>query len=230
MQTPRSHRSEVAPMRTVNTRMRSTIRSASDATRSLPFVTISRQIGIGLSSLPQSVARAVTAQSTQSQWSAWDREVIAKVAAEYHLPVQTIDRVEQSGYSWLDMFVSGLGGMPDDFAIVHRVRDTVRDLAAQGHIVLVGHGAVFMTNDMPGGIHIRLVAPLRHRVENFARCLHISIPEAAERLKEAQRSWTAYLRNYWPTQSLAPESFAATFNTVALDEDRLLRCIVSVVT
>jgi hypothetical protein len=65
---------------------------------------------------------------------------------------------------------------------------------------------------------------------NFARSLGVSIPEAAGPLQQAQRNWTAYLRTYWPTQSLAPETFAATFNTAALDEDRLVRCIVSVTT
>ena len=194
------------------------------------FVTISRQICIRLPSLPQLVADALNATPPGNQpgWSAWDREIIAKAVAEYDLPEQTIEYVEQSGYSWLDTFVSGLGGFPDDFAIVHRLRDTVRRLAAQGHVVLVGHGAVFMTRDMPGGVHIRLVAPLRQRTENLARSLEIPFPEAAERLKVLQRNWTAYLRRFWPTQSLAPETFAATFNAAALDQTHLVRCIVSV--
>jgi hypothetical protein len=193
------------------------------------FVTISRQIGVGLQSLPHSVATALSAQSSTDRpgWSAWDHELIEKVAVEYHLPMQTIERVEQSGYSWLDTFVSGLGGMPDEFAIVHRVRDAIRDLAAQGQVVLVGHGAVFMTSDMPGGVHVRLVAPLRHRTENFARSLHVTMPEAVSRLKQAQRKWAAYLRKYWPTQDLAPETFAATLNVAALDESRLVGCIVA---
>lgn len=194
------------------------------------FVTISRQIGIRFPSLPPLVAEALsaTASANQPAWSAWDREIIAKAVAEYGFPEQTIEYVEQSGYSWLDTFVSGLGGCPDDFAIVHRLRDTVRRLAAQGHVVLVGHGAVFMTRDVPGGIHIRLVAPLRQRTENLARSLGVPFSAAAERLKLLQRNWTAYLRRFWPTQSLAPETFAATFNAAALDQAHLVHCIVSV--
>ena len=111
---------------------------------------------------------------------------------------------------------------------MHRLRDTVRRLAAQGHVVLVGHGAVFMTRDMPGGIHIRLVAPLRQRTENLARSLQVPFSEAAERLKLLQRNWTAYLRRFWPTQNLAPETFAATFNATAVDQTHLVHCIVSV--
>ena len=68
------------------------------------FVTISRQIGIRFPSLPQLVAQALsaTASANQPAWSAWDREIIAKAVAEYDLPEQTVEYVEQSGYSWLD--------------------------------------------------------------------------------------------------------------------------------
>jgi hypothetical protein len=173
-------------------------------------------------------ALSATPSANQPAWSAWDREIIEKAVAEYDLPQQTIEYVEHSGYSWLDTFVSGLGGFPDDFAIVHRLRDTVRRLATEGHVVLVGHGAVFMTRDMPGGVHIRLVAPLRQRTESLARSLQVPFSEAAERLKHLQRNWTAYLRRFWPTQSLAPETFAATFNVAAFDQAHLVRCIVSV--
>ena len=82
-----------------------------------PFVTISRQIGIRFPSLPQLVAKALSATPSTNQpaWSAWDREIIAKAVAEHDLREQSIEYVEQSGYSWLDTFVSGLGGCPRRF-------------------------------------------------------------------------------------------------------------------
>src|ERR1051325_8619839 len=76
------------------------------------FVTISRQIGIRFPSLPQLIAGALSAtpSADESAWSAWGHEIITKAVADYDLSEQTIDYVEQSGYSWLDTFVSGLGG------------------------------------------------------------------------------------------------------------------------
>lgn len=207
------------------------IPSITSRNRPPPFVTISQQVGVGLRSLPQQLVEALNAQSpsAQARWSAWDREVVEKVARDHSIPVQLIERIEEFGYSWIETFLSGFGGMPDEIAMVHRVRDTVRELAAQGQVVLVGHGSVFMTREMPGGIHIRLVAPLRQRTENLARNFQVSTFEAATRLKEAQRHWTAYLKRFWPIQNLAPETFAATFNTAVLDEHRLVQCITTLV-
>lgn len=197
-----------------------------------PFVTISQQVGVGLRSLPERLVGALNAQSPSNQagWTAWDRGVIEKVAKKYHIPVQLIESIEESGYSWIETFLSAFGGLPDEIAMVHRVRDTVRELAAPGYVVLMGHGSVFMTRDMPGGIHIRLVAPLRLRIENFAHCFQVSTLEAAARLKLAQRNWISFLKRFWPICNLAPETFAATLNTAVLDEERLVKCIVSLVT
>lgn len=196
------------------------------------FITIARQVGAGGWSLPQRLAEALNAQALpdQSGWTAWDRELIEKVADDYHIPVQSVEKLERSGYSWVDTFISGLGGMPEEFAILHRVEESVRALAASSRTILVGHGSVFMSRDLPGGVHIRLVAPLPHRIENMARRMHLSMQEAATQLKQSQRNWMAFLRRYWPAQSLAPETFAATLNTALMDEDHLVRCIVTLVT
>ena len=155
--------------------------------------------------------------------------MIEKVSADYRLPVQAIERVEEEGYSWVDTFVSGLGGMHDEVAIVHRLRDSVRALAEQGNVVLVGHGCVFMTRDLPGGLHIRIVAPLRRRIENLARLMNVSTDEAAGRLRQSQRKWDRFLRRFWPLQSMKPETFAATLNSAVLSEDQVLHCVASLV-
>jgi len=193
------------------------------------FITIAWQIGAGGWSLPQRLAEAMNVHSSNKEpvWTSWDRELIDKVAADYHLPVQSIQKLEQSGYTWTDSFISGLGGVPDEFAILHRLKESVRTLAFSGRVILVGHGSVFLTRDIPGGLHIRLVAPLEQRIENVASRTHLSLHEAALHLKHSQRNWTRFIRRYWAEQSLAPETFAATLNTAGMDEDHLVRCIAS---
>lgn len=218
---------EEAIVRSENTAAFDSTSNAGDRTRPAPFITISRQPGIELEFLAQQLVETLNAQSPPSgpRWSEWDRQLIEKVAQQHGIPVEFIERVEQSRHSWIETLFSDLTGMPDEIVMVHRVRDAVRALAAQGHVVLVGHGSVFMTRDMPGGTHIRLVAPLRHRVATVARGHQISTVEAASRLKQAQRTWTAFLKRFWPIRNLAPETFAATFNTAVLDQNRLVQCI-----
>lgn len=196
------------------------------------FITLARQVGAGGWSLPQRLMEVMNIHTSPDEpgWTAWDRELIDKAAADYHIPVHSVEKLEQSGYSWVDTFINGLGDVPDEFAILHRVVDSVRALATSGRVILVGHGSVFMTRDIPGGVHVRLVAPLSQRIENMAGRLHLSAQDAAIQLKQAQKNWTGFLRRYWPTQTLGPETFAATLNTARMDEDHLVRCIVALAT
>lgn len=212
--------------------MPNSIECSNTQTEPARFITIARQVGAGGWSLPQCLAEALNAQAlpNQSGWTAWDRELIDKVAGDFDIPVQSVEKLEQSGYSWVDTFISGLGGIPEEFAILHRVEESVSALATSGRAILVGHGSVFMSRGLPGGVHIRLVAPLPHRIEDIARRMRLSTQEATSHLKRSQGSWTAFLRRYWPSQSLAPETFAATLNTALMDEAHLVRCIVSLVT
>lgn len=228
----RQHRSGRTTLHTESDPMPTSVDRRNNQTAATQLITIARQVGAGGWSLPQRLVEALNALPgpERSGWSAWDRELADKVAADYHIPVQSVEKLEQSGYSWVDTFISGLGGMPEEFAILHRMEDSVRALAVSGRVILVGHGSVFMTRDIPGAVHVRLVAPLHQRIENMAHRMHLSMHEASVQLKQSQRDWTAFLRRYWPTQSLSPETFAATLNTALLDEDHLVRCIVTLAT
>ena len=49
-------------------------------------------------------------------------------------------------------------------SIVNNDINGVRALAEVGRVIIVGRGGVFITRDLPGGIHVRLVAPREWRV------------------------------------------------------------------
>ncbi len=76
-------------------------RIVADTGRSLAFITVSQQVGVGFTSLLQRLVHAINATSPAEEpgWSAWDHELIDRVATDYGIPVQTIERVEQFGYS-----------------------------------------------------------------------------------------------------------------------------------
>lgn len=61
---------------------------------------------------------------------------------------------------------------------------TIRALAISGRAVIVGRGGVFLTAGMPGGIHLRIVAPVRHRITHMAERDGISQEAAAEKVAE----------------------------------------------
>jgi hypothetical protein len=194
-----------------------------------PFVTISRQAGAG----GRTVAHALAALLNQRcpgalPWTVWDNELVERVAAEHHLPLSRVAALEEQRPSWLEEALGSLalsGPPADEAAIFRGVAATIVALARLGRVVIVGRGGAFLTAGLPGGVHVRLVAPVEYRVAATARAMNCSPREAADRVTETDHAREAFYRRHWPTRSLTPENFTATFNAAAIKTDLLAECV-----
>lgn len=200
-----------------------------------PFITISRQAGAGGRSLArQLVARLNEVDPGELPWTVWDNELVEKVAGEHHVPAAMVDSLEDARPSWLQecvaAFAFGDGAdHPNEFKVYRRVAVTVRALAEMGRVVVVGRGGALVTRDMPGGVHLRLVAPVWDRVLRTAKATRLSTDEAAAAVREKDRNRELFYRRHWPGHSLVPENFTATFNTAALSGEQLVECVLPLV-
>jgi cytidylate kinase len=201
-----------------------------------PFVTISRQAGAGGRTFARKlVERLNDADPGPLPWTVWDNELVEKVVAENHLPAAKVASLgDERPSSWIEQFLAGLAvGDPRDHAdestVFSRVALTIHALAEMGRVVIVGRGGAFITHDLPGGVHLRLVAPLADRVELMADQLGLTEQDAAAVVRERDHNREAFYHRYWPNRPLAPESFTATLNTAAVAGDRLVDCVLPLV-
>src|SRR5688572_1119723 len=150
-----------------------------------PFVTISRQAGASGRSLAKQLAeRLNNVDPGQLPWTTWDNELVEKVASEHYVSAARVEALEDERPSWFEeclagLALGGLGDWPDEFKVYHSVAVTIRALAEMGRVVVVGRGGAFITRDLPGGVHIRLVAPIDYRIETMARHLNVTPAAAA---------------------------------------------------
>jgi len=201
---------------------------------STPFITISRQAGAGGKLLPQQLVETLNRHDPQGKpWSAWDQELIERVAFEHNIPPESIAALEDDRRPWFLEFVNGLisqhAGAGDESIVYARVAETVRALALAGRAVIVGRGGVYLTAGMDGGVHVRLVAPLAHRVENLATQLNISLDEAVKRVAQIDHNRAIFYKRYWPKKQLTPDIFIVTLNTAALTDDQMIKCLLPLV-
>lgn len=191
------------------------------------FVTISRQAGAGGRSLAVRLAELLNqvdpAPPGQSPWTIWDHELTEKVALDYGFDESTVDKLEDGHHPWFADLLSGLVGQdpskPDEFKVYKRTAAAIRGLARVGRAIIVGRGGVFITRDLPGGVHVRLVAPHEARVAHMAELLKVDRREATKQVDQLDRFRDAFLRRYWPAGSLAPENFTVTINMAGVGED-----------
>ena len=207
-------------------------RSSAPMTR---FVTISREAGAGGGTLGQRLAERLNRfDSTDPPWACFDRELVEKVASDHQMSAALIDALEEQDHSWLSDFFSGLslGGPASDHSeakVYERVAKTIRAIAGVGRVIIVGRGGVFITRNMPGGLHLRLVAPLFYRVENMARLLGCSEREAEQEIHRRDRNREAFYRRYFSEWRLTPDVFTMTLNTAPIDEERMIDAILPLI-
>ena len=155
------------------------------------FVTVSRQPGAGAISFSHRLAERLN-QDGQNDWSAWDSELVEKVSAEHHIAKEIIEMIPNRHHNWLDDMLQGFlsSQCPPDIAEIRAYKMvvmTIRALATAGHAIIVGQGGNFITERMPGGIHLRLVAPLEHRIKYKAEYDKISLHAAAAQINEIEQ-------------------------------------------
>jgi cytidylate kinase len=198
--------------------------------RVAPFVTISRQAGAGGNTLAKALERRLNDMDPgERPWASWDKELVSKVALDHHLPASAVESLESEGShpTWFEDFLSSLGEQAslDEYQLFRRLAITVRGLALVGRCILVGRGAVYATSDLHGGIHVRLVAPLAHRVEHLAKIRGISEKAAASEVRRIDQERDAFHRRYWPDRALLPEIFTITLNAAQVSEEQMVDCI-----
>jgi cytidylate kinase len=189
-----------------------------------PFITICRQPGssTGWKAANQLLVALNAALPGEQPWTCWDGELIDKVALDLKIPPRVAEVLEERAHSWFTDFFealsfSDIGATPDEHKVYARVSKTIRALAEVGRVVIVGRGGVFLTHDLPGGIHINLVAPLEYRVANIASELNLTPRQAAARIKKMEHERELFYRQHWSKETMNPETFDMTINTAKVD-------------
>lgn len=198
-----------------------------------PFITISREAGAGGITLANAlVARLNSLQPDDRPWQSFDRELIEKIAADHKISQELVANLLESSHNWLTEFFSGASlrdhSTPSEIRVFHSVAATVRALAQAGRVVMVGCGSGFIAGNMPGGLHIRLVAEWNFRVNYMARFLNISQEKAAREVHQRDASRTAFFKRFFPDAPLDPEHFTITFKASSLTEEQMVAAIAAV--
>lgn len=189
-----------------------------------PFFTFSREPGAGAATVARKLVDALNANAGAPLWTCWDRELIEKIATDRKLSKQLIMELEEREHSWLSEFLDSLNFSDSQEEmnanqVYAEMRKTIRALATRGHVVIVGRGGVFITRDMPGGIHVRLMAPLQYRIANMAANDNLSTDKAAKRIRELEHNRKTFFKKFWPDETISPELFTLTINAAHVDPD-----------
>ncbi|MFT3870018.1 MAG: cytidylate kinase family protein [Nibricoccus sp.] len=144
------------------------------------FITISKQSGSGGSSFARMLARHLNAEAPAGKtWTVLEGNLAARLLEECSMPAYLSRFLPEDKTPEPHAFIGEMIGLhPNIWNLLEKTNQAMREIARRGNVILVGRGANFATAEIPGGIHIRLVAPPEKRARYFAQLYDVTEEEA----------------------------------------------------
>lgn len=187
-----------------------------------PFVTISRETGCNSISIAEKLIRRLNAVSNQ-HWKLVSKEILGMAADKLHLDHHRLESVFNAVTpSQMDEILKAFSEKyyKSDKAIRKSVREIIRDIAHDGYVVIVGRAGVAITNDMTGGLHCRLHAPLDWRVKNIASLRDLDEQSAKEYIIDSDAKREKLLMDF-SGKTICNMHFDVGLNNQRLNDDQI---------
>jgi hypothetical protein len=198
-----------------------------------PAVSISRESGAGALTVATLVAQGLNTicpGEPPRPWAVFTGNLPGKILEDHSLS----ERIEQFmpedfRFPLTESFEFLLGLHPRPGLLREYARETIRNLAASGNVILVGRGAALISAGLPHVLRVRLVAPFEFRVRNFARSRGISEQEAGRVVRTNDAARRRYVRAYLNSDVTSPLHYDLVINTESHGFERVARIICAAV-
>ena len=192
-----------------------------------PALTISRMSGAGGHTVASQLINFLAPSAPPgSQWTVFDKALMAKVLEEHGLPKMLADSMPEGKETMVMELIKQLRtGHPSTSKVVEHTIETIWRLAMGGYVVLVGRGANVITAGLPGVFHVRLVGSEALRVINTQRVYNYDKRKAQELVKSDDDAKRRYLREYFGKDIDDPQLYHLVINTDRFSYDTSARLI-----
>jgi Cytidylate kinase-like family len=164
----------------------------------------------------------------------YDYELLERVASDMGLRTSLLESVDERRQSWLlestAAFMSAptkgdWGPLVTQSEFVHHLVKVMLALSLHGECVIVGRGAALV---LPAEttLRVRLVAPVRWRVEMLRRNLGLSEHDAARQLRTIDRARTDFARDHFLKDPAATTNYDLILNALHLSVGQRAELIV----
>jgi len=159
----------------------------------MSVITVSRQLGSFGTEIAQRVAEKLN-------YEYLDKEKIEKALADYGLPAPVVERFDEKKPPFWDSW------QIQRRKFLHFIQAVIYDFARKGHIVIVGRGGQVLLRDLPGVLHVRVVAPFEVRIRRIVEHQGKDEKQATRILRRSDRDSAGFIQSFfdvdWDDQSL----------------------------
>jgi cytidylate kinase len=172
----------------------------------MSVITISRESG----SLGENAARII---ADKLRFHLMDREALEKIIEGEKFPDVPLERFDEQSPSFWEYFTGGKDVYLD------RLRTAVLESAVSGGVVILGRGANFILEGIPGTLRVRIIASPDIRYDRISDKLKCDQKTAERYCRKSDHDRNGYCRFFFGGHWAGPENYDLTLSTDLLDAE-----------
>jgi cytidylate kinase len=191
-------------------------------------VAISPQTGSGALQVAERLAEYLHAHASAGEpaWRVFDRNLMAKVLEDHHLPARLVKFLPEDAHSAVDDVLDELLGLhPPAWLIARQSIETILNLVRAGNVILVGWGANAVASKLPNVFHVRLVASLERRIARIRAREHLGRDEALALIVRSDRGRARYVKRYFHREVADVLLYGLVINTDHFSDVEIVRLV-----
>ncbi len=159
----------------------------------MPIITISRQLGSLGTEIAQGVAEKLSYEYV-------DKKKVTEALSPYGLFAPDVEKFDEKRPSFWDSF------QIQKKKFLHSLEAVIYDFGRKGNVVIVGRGGQVLLKDLPGVLHVRIIAPFAIRLKRIMALEGGDEKKASRVLNQSDRDSAGFLRSFfdvdWEDRSL----------------------------
>ncbi len=188
-----------------------------------PFISISREAGVGGSHIAQLVGEKLG-------WEVIDKQIVDFIAEKYDVSKMIVENLDEKNSALVGEFFSSLI-LDRDFsqpAYLHQLNRLVLLAAIHGNVVIVGRGAGFIL-PREKGLSVRLIASEKVRIDKFAKRKDISVQEAKKQVHRIDTQRKEFIKKNYAADCSNPLQFDLMINTTDQTDEQTATIIANAI-
>ncbi|MCP4761357.1 MAG: cytidylate kinase-like family protein, partial [archaeon] len=127
----------------------------------MPFISISREYGCGGFEIASIISEKLNNEyKAEPPWAAYDKNILEQLSSDMGLSTELAETLTADARNQItELFSYAFSNLPSQLQVYKKLAEIVRTLATKGNVIIVGRGGNILTQDMKGGLQVKIVAP-----------------------------------------------------------------------
>ena len=185
-----------------------------------PVITISREFGSPGAALAEYLGE-------RTDLEVWDKKLLKAIAEELGSDQKFIETLDERRLQAVEDTVAAfISNLKTNVNYLHSLIRIVRTIEEHGKSIIVGRGANYIC-ERPNSLHVRLVAPLKHRISDYASRKNMNREEVKKLAERKDQERTEFIRHNFQKDISNPLDYDLIINSEKYSMAKMAKLVLS---